>query len=110
MSQFAETPQPPYYVVVFTAKRTSADAAGYQAMAEALFVRASGAPGFLGLESARNADGFGIAAAYFKDEAAILHWKNNSEHLAAQRLGQERWYEHYEVRIAKVERAYGRPS
>lgn len=108
MSEFAKTPQPPYYVVVFTAKRTRADAAGYQSMAEVLFGLVGGEPGFLGIESARNDDGFGITAAYFKDEAAILHWKNNTQHLVAQKLGHERWYEHYEVRVARVERAYGR--
>ena len=107
MSEFVKTPVPPYYVVVFTAKRTSADAAGYQSMAEALFGLVADQPGFLGIESARNDDGFGITAAYFKDEASILDWKNNARHLVAQRLGQERWYDHYEVRIARVERAYG---
>jgi len=107
MSEFTKTPQPPYYVVVFTAKRTSVDASGYQSMADTLFGLLGDEPGFLGIESARNEDGFGITAAYFKDEAAILRWKNNTQHLAAQRLGQERWYEHYEVRVARVDRAYG---
>ncbi len=107
MSEFAKTPQPPYYVVVFTAKRTSMDATGYLSMAETLFGLLGDEPGFLGIESARDDDGFGITAAYFKDEAAILRWKNNTQHLAAQRLGQERWYDHYEVRVARVERAYG---
>jgi heme-degrading monooxygenase HmoA len=76
-------------------------------MAETLFGLLGDEPGFLGIESARNDDGFGITAAYFKDEAAILRWKNNMQHLAAQRLGQERWHEHCGIRVARVERAYG---
>jgi hypothetical protein len=28
----------------------------------------------------------------------------------AQRLGKERWYSHYELRVAKVERAYSGPE
>jgi len=28
----------------------------------------------------------------------------------AQRLGKERWYSHYKLRIAKVERAYSGPD
>ena len=37
-----------------------------------------------------------------------LAHRANADHLAAQRAGAERWYEHYEVRVAKVERAYGK--
>ena len=54
------------------------------------------------------ADGLGITVAYWKTEADIAAWKANADHLAAQRAGAERWYEHYEVRVAKVERAYGK--
>ena len=42
-------------------------------------------------------------------EAAILAWKNEAEHLLAQKLGKTDWYAHYEVRVARVERAYGGP-
>ena len=78
--------------------------------AEAMVKLALEQPGCLGAESARGADGFGITNAYFTDEAAILAWKNHARHLAAQKLGQERWYEHYELRVAKVERAYSSPE
>jgi len=37
---------------------------------------------------------------------AIKRWKEHLEHQNAQREGQNRWYQHYNVRIAKVERAY----
>lgn len=107
MSILAKTPQPPYYVVVFTAKRANADEAGYQSMGEALAGLLNEVGGFPGIESARNDDEFGITAAYFKDEASILNWKNNAQHLAAQKIGRERRYEHYEMRVERVERAYG---
>jgi heme-degrading monooxygenase HmoA len=67
-------------------------------------------PGCLGAETARGEDGLGLTVAYFTDEAAILAWKRNSQHLVAQRLGKERWYSHYELRVAKVERAYSGPD
>jgi heme-degrading monooxygenase HmoA len=63
-------------------------------------------PGCLGAESARDANGFGITVSYWTDEASIGAWKAVLDHQVAQRLGLTRWYEHYEVRIAKVERAY----
>jgi heme-degrading monooxygenase HmoA len=106
---FAATPEPPYYAVIFTSQRTDGDQ-GYAAMAAAMFELALQQPGCLGAESARGADGLGITVAYFTDEAAIRAWKQHTRHLAAQRLGKERWYSHYELRIAKVERTYSGPE
>ena len=105
---FAKTPEPPYYAVIFTSQRTEGDH-GYEAMAHAMFELALQQPGCLGAESVRDAGGLGITVAYFTDEPAISAWKRNSEHLVAQRLGNEHWYSHYELRIAKVERAYSGP-
>ncbi|MEZ5418888.1 MAG: antibiotic biosynthesis monooxygenase [Vicinamibacterales bacterium] len=106
---FASTPEPPYYAVIFTSQRREGDD-GYGAMAEAMWNLALQQPGCLGAESARGASGLGITVAYFTDEAAIAAWKANVAHLRAQQLGKERWYAHYELRVAKVERAYGGPE
>jgi heme-degrading monooxygenase HmoA len=106
---FAATPEPPYYAVIFTSRRTESDD-GYAAVANALFELATEQPGFLGAESARGADGLGITVAYFEDEAAIHAWKQNARHLAAQSKGKADWYSHYQVRIAKVERWYSGPE
>ena len=108
-NHFAKTPEPPYYAVIFTSQHPE-DEDGYEAMAQVMFELAHQQPGCLGSELARSPDGFGIRAAYFTDEAAIAAWKQNTRHLMAQRLGKERWYSHYELRIAKVERAYSGPE
>jgi heme-degrading monooxygenase HmoA len=105
-SPFARLPQPPYYVVAFSSCRTEGDN-GYGAMAHAMVKLASEQPGFLGVESARSEDGFGITNSYWADEDSIRAWKRVVKHEAAQRLGRERWYDVYRVRIARVERAYG---
>ena len=109
MSRFADTPEPPYYAVIFTAQRTGADH-GYEAMAKRMMELALAQPGCLGAESIRDADGLGITVAYYRDQASIAAWKADAEHLVAQRLGRERWYAHYELRIARVERAYSGPE
>ena len=110
MSQgFASTPLPPYYAVIFTSQVKGKDES-YERVAEAMFALAAKQPGYLGAEHARREDGLGITVAYFTDEAAIRAWKANAEHLAAQRLGIERWYSRYHLRVAKVERAYGGPE
>ncbi len=103
----ATTPDPPYYAVIFTSVRTPADPAGYEAMAERMVELARQQPGFLGVESARGADGLGITVSYWTSEEAIRNWREHAEHQIAQSLGRREWYSHYELRVARVERAYG---
>jgi heme-degrading monooxygenase HmoA len=64
-------------------------------------------PGYLGTESTKGPDGFGITVPYWSEEGAIARWKANLEHRQAQDAGRGAWYAGYAIRIAKVERAYG---
>jgi len=105
MPDFARTPEPPYYAVIFSSQRSEGDH-GYSAMAERMVELASRQAGFLGAESARDPSGFGITVSYWASEAAIQAWKADVEHLAAQEQGRSTWYEHFKVRVSKVERAY----
>ena len=98
-------PAPPYYAVIFTNQRADGDH-GYGAMAGRMEKLAKTMPGYLGFESARNEDGFGIAVSYWDTEDAIKAWKAKAEHLEAQQKGRADWYEDYIVRVAKVERSY----
>lgn len=101
---FADTPDPPYYAVIFSSLRTDGDD-GYEAMSERMLKLAAGQPGFLGVESAR--DGLGITVSYWQDLESIRAWKAVAEHRQAQETGRERWYDRYTVRIARGEREYG---
>jgi len=103
---FADLPAPPYYVVTFASRRTEGDN-GYGDMADAMVEMAARQPGYLGVESARGSDGFGITNSFWRDEDSIRAWKRVVDHLAAQRQGRESWYEAYRVRVGKIERAYG---
>jgi len=100
----AKTPPPPYYAVIFTSLRTDGDN-GYAEMAERMDVLAQEQPGYLGIESARNE--VGVTVSYWESLEAIKAWKQQSEHLFAQKMGKEQWYAHYKTRICKVERDYG---
>jgi heme-degrading monooxygenase HmoA len=104
---FAGTPKPPFYAVILSSQRTSLGEADYAAAADHMFELVQQQPGFLGVESTRGADGFGITVAYFDSEENIRLWRNNAEHAATRERGKREWYEHFEVRVAKVERAYG---
>lgn len=105
----ASTPAPPYYAVIFSSQRRPGDQ-GYEAMAQRMVELAAQQPGYLGAESARGDDGFGITVSYWESEAAIAAWKANLEHQAAQEAGKAAWYAGYTLRVARVERAYGRPA
>lgn len=109
MSRFAEGLTPPYWAVIFTAQQSD-DIAGYPEMAEEMARLAAEQEGYLGVESARDASGLGVTVSYWRDEAAMAGWKAHARHLLAQKLGRERWYGHYELRVARVERAYSGPE
>lgn len=109
MEGFSKTPDPPYYAVIFTST-PGAHQDGYDAMGQALVELAQNQPGYLGIETTRGADGLGITVSYWTDEASILAWKQQTQHVLAQKAGIEKWYDHYELRVAKVERAYSGPE
>jgi heme-degrading monooxygenase HmoA len=108
-SDFAGTPEPPYYAVIFSAQRTEVDE-GYAAMADRMVELAAKQPGFLGVESARDAGGFGITVSYWASLEAIAAWRAHAEHRIAQESGRKRWYAHFETRVARVERANAGPQ
>jgi heme-degrading monooxygenase HmoA len=90
--------------VIFTSTRTDGDN-GYAVMADRMEELAGEQPGFLGVESAR--DALGITVSYWRDDASAAAWKQVAEHLVAQQRGRDVWYSDYQVRVATVTRSYG---
>jgi heme-degrading monooxygenase HmoA len=103
MTAPAQTPQPPYYAVIFTSVRTKGDN-GYSGTAEAMLRLAEKQPGFLGFETAR--EEIGISVSYWSSMDAIAAWKLNFAHRQAQARAKD-WYRTLHVRICRVEREYG---
>lgn len=99
----AQTPQPPYFAVIFTSIRTEADH-GYGETARQMLELASKHPGFLGFESARQE--IGISVSYWASLEAIAAWKANAAHRHAQEKARG-WYKAFRVRVCRVEREYG---
>ncbi|MGZ4117039.1 MAG: antibiotic biosynthesis monooxygenase family protein [Bacteroidia bacterium] len=99
----ANTPNPPYYAVIFTSEKTETDN-GYSEMAKKMEDLGKGQEGFLGIESASK--DISITVSYWKDLESIRKWKMNTEHLSAQEKGREVWYKNYKTRICLVERDY----
>jgi heme-degrading monooxygenase HmoA len=101
-----KTPSPPYFTVVFTSQRSNVDD-GYAQMNEELYAEAVEFDGFIGSESLRDANGFGVTVLYWCDMESISNWARHAKHMQAKQQGKAHWYTDYRVRIAKVEREYG---
>lgn len=108
MSRFAPMPDPPYYAVIFS-NQISDTPEGYAQMADTMAELAENIPGYIGRETARDADGFAVTVSYWETEAAIKQWREHAKHQLAQKLGKDRWYDHYSLRVAKIERQYQGP-
>lgn len=99
----ANTPNPPYYAVIFSAVTTDR-LEGYAEMSAKMHELARTIDGFLGVESAGDKEE--ITVSYWRDLEAIQEWKLNTDHQVAKAQGRKDWYKKYISRIAKVEREY----
>jgi heme-degrading monooxygenase HmoA len=99
-------PEPPYYTVIFTSKR-SQNEKGYRDSINSMLALAAEQPGYLGTEGARDPDGFGITVSYWTTLEAFTAWSQIAEGHIAQASGRNRWFDFYALRIARVERAFG---
>jgi heme-degrading monooxygenase HmoA len=99
----AHTPEPPYWAVIFSARRDRRPGDQFDETEHRMMALAARQPGYLGVETAFT--DIGITVSYWVDEESIAAWKRNADHAFAQYEGRTRWYEAYELRVARVERA-----
>lgn len=99
-------PQPSYYAVIFSSQFVSEDDVGYSAMAAKMTELSGSQKGFRGMESVRDESGKGITVSYWDTLEDISAWRKNSEHALAQKMGREKFYGSFNIRICKVEREY----
>ena len=100
----ARTPEPPYWAVIFSTRRHAQPGDQFDETDRRMMALAAQQPGYLGVETAHTA--IGITVSYWADQASIAAWKRNAEHAFAQYEGRTRWYDAYELRVARVERAH----
>ncbi len=91
-----------YFAVIFTAQRSLSGDDIYDLTADRMVWLAQRQPGFLGVESVGGDDGIGITVSYWVDRQAIANWRQHAEHLAAQALGRQEFYDWYRIRVAEV--------
>ena len=90
--------------VIFRAEISELDSE-YSAMAERmrdLAINQYGCREFIATMEGNNE----IAISYWDTEAQIKEWKQNYEHLSAQRKGKTKWYKSYSVQTVEVVREY----
>ncbi|MFE3262076.1 antibiotic biosynthesis monooxygenase family protein [Nocardia sp. NPDC059091] len=92
--------------MIITTQLRGEEASDHQAMATPMTELGTGWPGYLGRESMTDGQGRDLSVLYYRDEESIRAWKADVEHLEAQRLGKQRWYQNYTVEVARVERGY----
>jgi heme-degrading monooxygenase HmoA len=100
----AHTPEPPYWAVIFSARRNVQPGDQFDETDKRMMALAAQQPGYLGVET--TAAGIGITISYWADEESIAAWRRNADHAFAQYEGRSRWYDAYELRVARVERAH----
>ncbi|MCY6412762.1 MULTISPECIES: antibiotic biosynthesis monooxygenase [Acinetobacter] len=92
------------YIVIFKATVKELDST-YSEMAQKLRNKALSQYHCIKFEAC-NENGFEIALSYWNSLEDIKRWQQDVEHLVAQHLGKEKWYQDFSVEICKVERAY----
>lgn len=50
-----------------------------------------------------------VALSYWRDQESIRAWRAHGQHVLAQELGRERWYESFVVQVASIVRGYSWP-
>jgi heme-degrading monooxygenase HmoA len=96
-----------YYAVIFTAQRSLSGDDIYEITADRMVQLAQQQSGFLGIEAVRGDDGIGITVSYWRSRQDIANWRRNAEHMAAQALGRQEFYDWFRIRIAEVVKDYG---
>jgi heme-degrading monooxygenase HmoA len=99
----ARTPRPPYFAVIFTSLRSTADGEGYGRAALEMVDLAAEQPGYLGVESVRDSAGVGITVSYWSSLESIRAWGQVAAHRQVQAQGRALWYEQFRLRICRVE-------
>ena len=98
---------PTEVVVIFTTHlRDGADSEAYRKTSRRMHELVERIPGFISIKAYTGEDGEEIDLVRFANEDSLKAWKEQPEHLEAQRRGREEFYDRYSVQACKVVRDY----
>ena len=95
--------------VIFEAEPAPGQHQAYLDTAAALRPQLEGIDGFLSIERFESLARPGrlLSLSVWRDEAAVLQWRNLETHRAAQHAGRDHVFADYRLRVAQVKRDYG---
>ena len=91
-------------LTVFRSRLDPGAAAEYAQWAARISALAETMPGHLAHRSYTADDGERLTIVEFESEETHRAWAQHPEHMAAQRLGRERFYLDYRIQVCRVER------
>lgn len=92
--------------VIFIARRTGDDEAGYARAAAEMDQMAAQQNGYLGMDTVRGSDGLGITVSYWASDADAKAWRDHGDHALIRDAGRDRWYADYSLHVGEVTRSY----
>ena len=97
------------HVVIFEVRPKAGRREDYLEIAAALRSELEQIDGFISVErfASLTDDGKILSLSFWRDEEALVRWRNHAEHQAAQGRGRHEIFEDYRLRIAAVVRDYG---
>ncbi|MDP2715775.1 antibiotic biosynthesis monooxygenase [Rheinheimera sp.] len=95
--------------VIFEVTPTSAGKDSYFVLAAELAPILNSIDGFISVERFESMvnPGSYLSLSFWRDEAAVLAWRQQFQHQAAQQQGRSGLFAHYRLRVATVVRDYG---
>ena len=95
--------------VIFEVQPRAEHRDDYLNMAAALRPLLEGVDGFISVERFESLTQPGkiLSLSIWRDEAALERWRNIEAHRGAQKLGRERYFADYRLRVAHIIRDYG---
>jgi len=89
-------------VVIFRSRKTGLQPDAYSDMASHMSELVTTIPGYISHKTFHHSDGETLTLGEFESIDAIHHWGNHPEHQVAQAIGQQHWYETYELTICDI--------
>ena len=98
------------WITVFRNRLRDDAGPGYAEQSTLMKRLAQAQPGFVSIKTFTAEDGERVSLVEFESLETLLAWKNQPEHLEAQRLGREQFYAEYAIQSAEVARSYRWPA
>lgn len=97
------------HVVIFEVRPKEGSKDSYLDIAAALRPELERIDGFISVErfASLTDEGKILSLSFWRDEAAVVRWRQHAEHQAAQSRGRHEIFADYRIRVAEVVRDYG---